>query len=1013
MRNLKKLLAVLVSVAVMLTAVIPAFAAEAAKTPAQIAEQLGVLKGGTDGVTDAYLALGTKRIQAAIMLLRLKGLEETARAYTESTVNFKDAKDVSGDTVNLLAYLKNTASLGWQGGPSGNFTPNADATPQMLYKALLEALGYKQGTDFEYSDVLGFAKALGMGDIASKTKITNGDLATAVVEALGAKMKDSNQTLAEKMAEDNTTFATKAAELGLINTATIDAIAAVTIAYGADAAAVKKALPELVTVKYADGTSIKKAVTWATVDTSKEGDQTIQGTVDGIGAKASIKVTIAAMPLDFTLSAVSYKEVTVTFNKAVAADLLKKENFAINGSDAVNVIAAADGKSVVLEASSAIGQQGKFEVTCKKAVGFSADTKKSLEGVIDATPPSVEKVEAVSNNEIKVTFTEPVTNFLSLSNYKIDGLYFGANVPSATPGRVLTIKTTTRLVAGAHKISISDSLVDYAGWKLAAKEYDFTVATDTAAPKFVSISATQTKATIEFDEDLQAVGSYTVPAGVTVSGTKIDGKKFEISFLSTAALPVSEVTIKVKDVEDKYGNKSAEIEMKVTAQPDQVRPAFVGATTDKQASIILEFTKEVDSATAVAGTNVIVKDKDGNNVNVTVAYAKDSSSNDVKTKLEVKRTPTNDFASGNYTVTLIGITDINPLKNVILPVMTTVSIADKTSPTIASIQSSGSYKLYVTFSEEVNEATAEDKANYTYVTTGNLIKGLNGSTTVELMYDKKTVLITFPSSGDDSVNISTIASLQIASVQDTAGNVLTTVATASPFGPIGTAPVVSSAKATGEQTIVLSLDQKVVASTLTVSDFQVVAGSVYNLNIINIAYNDDNKEITLTINEKLDNWGDYVVNGVSYGVVVKTIANCNLKNAFGQALTGSDTDTIEDAYAPVVSIASAVYSAAAGTVTITVDFNEFLNIADSTSFNNTTETQFLVFVDGTARAYTATYNDVTATWKSKIVFVVSGVSGMKDKTANIKFFKAPAPTITDIATTPNDLANFDLSKTIE
>ena len=91
MRNLKKFLAVLVVVAMIATTMVTAFgAADTTLTPADKAVGLGLLKGGANGVDEAYLNLNTQRIQTAIIYLRLLGLEDTAMKFT-GTDNFADA----------------------------------------------------------------------------------------------------------------------------------------------------------------------------------------------------------------------------------------------------------------------------------------------------------------------------------------------------------------------------------------------------------------------------------------------------------------------------------------------------------------------------------------------------------------------------------------------------------------------------------------------------------------------------------------------------------------------------------------------------------------------------------------------------------------------------------------------------------------------------------------------------------------------------------------------------------
>ncbi len=89
MRNLKKLVALVLVLTFVLSFAIPAFAASG---DAGILEDLGTLKGTGDGVTDEYLASAPTRYQAARMFLRVKGLEAEAIAY-EGTANFQTLKD--------------------------------------------------------------------------------------------------------------------------------------------------------------------------------------------------------------------------------------------------------------------------------------------------------------------------------------------------------------------------------------------------------------------------------------------------------------------------------------------------------------------------------------------------------------------------------------------------------------------------------------------------------------------------------------------------------------------------------------------------------------------------------------------------------------------------------------------------------------------------------------------------------------------------------------------------------
>ncbi|MBP3964939.1 plastocyanin/azurin family copper-binding protein [Paenibacillus lignilyticus] len=181
----------LLSLTVCLAMLLPVLNASAAEsspavtTDADTAAKLGLLLGDGTGVSAAYLGKTSTRLQAAIISLRLQGKLSEAQAFTE-TGNFKDASLVSKSNQAILAYLNAHAELGWNGTGNGNFNPLVSITAQQFYKVLLEALGYKSGTAFQYSATFAFAKSKGLKNIAGAAELSNADIATALVEALNA-----------------------------------------------------------------------------------------------------------------------------------------------------------------------------------------------------------------------------------------------------------------------------------------------------------------------------------------------------------------------------------------------------------------------------------------------------------------------------------------------------------------------------------------------------------------------------------------------------------------------------------------------------------------------------------------------------------------------------------------------------------------------------------------------------------------------------------------------------------
>ncbi len=233
MRNLKKLIAVVLAICVLATLSIPAYADGNAKTDAQYLEKLNVIIGDGNGVNADYLAKGTTRIQAAVIFLKLCGLEEDALNFS-SKENFADANSLAWKKGrNILAYLKANPQLGWTGIGRDRFDPNGPATAQVIYKIMLEALGYKTGKDFTYANTIKFAAEKGLTKISDvKGQISNANLATVLMEVLDKPVSGGTVTLAQKLGYDKATNGDQGTQRVTVDANGFDASGRVVAYYG-------------------------------------------------------------------------------------------------------------------------------------------------------------------------------------------------------------------------------------------------------------------------------------------------------------------------------------------------------------------------------------------------------------------------------------------------------------------------------------------------------------------------------------------------------------------------------------------------------------------------------------------------------------------------------------------------------------------------------------------------------------------------------------------------------------
>lgn len=218
MRKSKSVLAFVLTLTLILTSAIsaaPVFAAVITKTDSAICKDLGMLKGTGEGVTADYLGTQVDRLQGAIMFLRLKGLEDDAKAFS-GTDNFSDVGALNQTNKAILGYLKANPDLGFVGVGDNKFSPTENMTAKQYYKVLLTALGYNEGSDFDWANVMTFSASKGLTKLFSNTKFTVNDLSIGTVEGLKSTVKDSSDTLIAKLVDSGTISKSKATLTGLL-----------------------------------------------------------------------------------------------------------------------------------------------------------------------------------------------------------------------------------------------------------------------------------------------------------------------------------------------------------------------------------------------------------------------------------------------------------------------------------------------------------------------------------------------------------------------------------------------------------------------------------------------------------------------------------------------------------------------------------------------------------------------------------------------------------------------------
>lgn len=702
--NKKKMISLILAFAMVLSTITTVSAA-AIGSDAKTISAIGVLSGDSgDGVTAEYLAKETTRIQAAIMYLRLQGLEKEALAYT-GTANFKDANTMAwAGGKAVMAYLKANPELGWIGSEDGKFGPMDKITAKQYYKVMLESLGYRQVTanadgDFEWTSVLSFAESKGLKRIAGITSLTNNDLAIATVEALNANVKGTKSTLAVKLVDAGIINKDAAIKAGLYEgEAPAVAQAEVDKAVAIGNKAVKVIFEDDVDKSAGDsdyysikGLTVSEAYVTGTdtvwlITSAQKAGTLYQLTAGGKSVSFSGIAEVSGGPSITDVVSEDVEEAVVTFDKNVDYETATDPaNYTIAGIE-ITKAEVSDGNEVTLT-TEGLKDGSSYSI---KATGI-----KSIDGVvkrsssddfrarIDKAAPRIDSTntKAETNQRIILYFNEKVTEESAedLDNYTIKvnesngaELDIESVVWDNEDENNVEITTEPTEKGESYKLIVSN-MVDQreaANTMTRSDSWTFTgVRADDDEPALSKVTViSKDKLVVEFtdasrmeEDSVSDMGNYSFAKGTT----DLDVDNVEIlkneTGLMRALVTVDameagkDYKLKVYGIVDEFDNEIEEDSKTVSPKTaDFASAALVDAEVTGKSTIVLSFTKELNELSAESIANYSISGDIGTPLEATLK-------DDGKTvEMEV-----NELINGQkYDLTVDGVKDLaeNALK---------------------------------------------------------------------------------------------------------------------------------------------------------------------------------------------------------------------------------------------------------------------------------------------------------------------------------------------------------------
>lgn len=441
MRNLRKLTAVVLAVALVLTSMAAAFAATEESTTSASSvtvvngDKAAVLKelklyAGTDDTNPAAGLDAALKVQDALIWLatefgyKAEADKLTDEDATKALAKFADAKDISEYAKKVVAYSAQEGIIAGEVDKAGKLyvRPAASVTAARFATFMLKGLGYDLTGSFTES-VAQLAEVDGSKIDADATGDLTRDAAVGFMYGILTAKTESGKTVAENLlAADSSlqTVLSKNSLLPIDGSLALDAVKAVANNK------VAVTLKEAAAATAADFAIVKKGTTTAVAvkDIVKESDTLYVVETDALSAGASYTLTANGVSINFTGIAADNSAPTIV--KVTSPDT---NTFEVEFSDKMDFATATDvanytwDKSLKTVKAALNGDRNKVTLTtdaAKRNVYYNltianvknsdgkaiSKTTRNIKAVEDRTAPKLDPIKVQNNRMLVLTFQD-------------------------------------------------------------------------------------------------------------------------------------------------------------------------------------------------------------------------------------------------------------------------------------------------------------------------------------------------------------------------------------------------------------------------------------------------------------------------------------------------------------------------------------------------------------------------------------------------------------------------------
>ena len=911
----------------------------------------GIILGEGNGVI-ANQSLS--RYRAFILQLRLMGKAQEFENFDyKGKETFTDALQHNEYIQKLAAYLKAHPELGVVGYDDGSLKPYENITAKEYVVIMLKSLGYEMNKDFTWDNVMTFANSIGIGNANDNPQniLSVLDVAVYTYDTLCVPCKAEKGTLGEKLGFVIKDTLAPVISLNKYNDTTTEKSIVLEGSLNEDAN---------LTVN-GEKVVLDSDLKFSVKVNLEVGENTIIfKTTDASGNSAEKKVIITREINELKIYEIysnSNKQVHITFNNELDAETVKAENFVIKNNTISKVQLEDDKKTVTLIVGTKFEQQSSQTISkienIKDITGNTLDAQKNLEFKSkDVTLPEIIKVEIEKNNEIKLTFSEPVqeAQAVNSSNYVLNGKRFVGTVKNYDHNSVILY---SKNFTDENTLTVKN-IKDFNNLIMDEQTLEFKYSVDKEGPQVDEVlETTLERVKIKFNEkiDFSSVKKSNIKWAYSISSTsgksatsveKIDDYTILVHFKGDSSLPPASVNIILNGIKDLSGNTiEKDTALEVTAEIDETRPEVVsvtteyvdGATTSNNGinKFTVNFSKNIVDADSVnnLANNFEILDENGKKVNKSIILEQSYSQSTNKVVFTVAN-----LAEGDYTLVIKNIKDDTKLANKMLDTEIEFSIVNQKVPKLVDVfKSTKENKLYLQFSESMN-STITDASNY-------MIKKSNGSwaklsseleSDITTMEDETYAVIHLKNP------ISNYSEIEISLVENSAGNIIEGLKVSKHLTSIAeigeVSPSINKVEVTAKDQLKVYLNKEVVDAYHKDFVIGTVSDSVYYNNLISnfdidvtTLNNSKVSVVTIDFDKNIFN-ADATLIGTNEYILVAASSDVNYTvDSFGNKLIGSATGT--DKIGASLVTDDNVITANEGNTSVTLTFDEAIGTSSS------------------------------------------------------------------------------------